>query len=138
MNRSPNPMSGMSPETIIFYALVQGAGAATPVIPAPPTFPRGSVTTVKTVATKMNNYAASTTRSGVGVYTVVLSDGLPEILDIIPNVWGTDGKRAQIQDYNPVTRTISVTVFTAAGAAADLAATDVLRFTIAGQFSIFT
>lgn len=139
MLRSEYYAKSMSPETVTFFAIIQGQGAAVPVIPTPPNFPRGAVTSSKSVATKPNNFAASATRTSAGVYTLVLADSIPEILDIDPNVWGTDGKQVQIQDYNPVTRTISFSTFAANGTAAtDLAATDIVRFTITGQLSIFT
>lgn len=138
MNRSGYVESYMmSPETCTFFAKVQGAGAAAPVIPST----AFSATTSINNMTAANNFASGVAgdivRTGVGVYTVKLKDGLPVILDIAPDVWGTDGKWAQMTDYNPQTRVISVKTFAAGGAAADLAATDFLAFTITGQLSVF-
>ena len=139
MNRSPNPAMAMPPEFVTYFGLIQGAGAAVPVVPAAPSSPRfGAITSVKGLMTAANNYVASLTRVSAGVYTAVLKDGVPEILDIDPNVWGTDGKQCQIQDYNPQTKTLSFAVFSAAGAAAtDLAATDFVHFTFSGQYSVY-
>jgi hypothetical protein len=127
----------MSPEATTFMAMVQGAGAAAPVIPSTV----HSNTTAKLQATAANNFASGVagdiTRSGVGVYTIKLKDGLPEILDIGPNVWGPNGTWSTILDYNPQTRVVSVNTWAAGGAAADLAATEMLRLTISGQMSVF-
>lgn len=136
MNQSENPASAMPYDQITFYAKIQGAGAAAPVR-APTTF---SATSSIGYMHASNNFvsltAADITRSGAGVYTVKLRDSLPVILDIFPSVWGTDSKKAQITDYNPTTRVISVKVSTSAGVAADLAATDFLTFVITGQKSV--
>lgn len=136
MNQSENQSSSMAYEEITFYAKIQGAGAAAPVR-APTTF---SATSSIGFMHASNNFVSLTAtdivRSGAGVYTVKLRDSLPVILWIDPSVWGTDSKRAQVTDYNPTTRVISVKVTTAAGVAADLASTDFLTFKITGQKSI--
>lgn len=141
MKRSPNPAMAMPLEFVTYFGLIQGAGAAIPVVPAPPTSPRfGAITSVKGLMTAMNNYVSSTatfTRASAGVYTIVFKDTVPEILDIDCNCWGLDGKQVQIQDYNPQTLTLSFSVFSSAGAAVDLAATDFVHFTISGQFSVY-
>jgi hypothetical protein len=138
MNRSPYAESfQMSPEVVTFFGSVQGAGAAIPVIP---TTTQSTTSSIQPM-TAANNYVSGTsgdiTRSGVGVYTLKLKDSIPVILDIAPNIWGTDGKWCQITDYNPTTRIVSLKVFAAAGAAADLASTDNLKLTITGQLSVF-
>lgn len=138
MNRSPNAsVFAMPPEQCTFFGSVQGAGASIPVIPTT----TQSVSTSKLPMTAANNFVSGTagdiTRGGVGTYTLKLKDSLPVILDIVPTVWGTDGKRCQVVDYVPSTRIVSVQVYTAAGAAADLAATDALKLTIIGQLSVY-
>lgn len=138
MKRSQNPAGAMPPEFLTYFGLIQGAGAAVPVIPVAPTSPRfGAITSVKGLMTAANNYVLSLTRTSAGVYTAVMKDTMPEILDVDCNVWGTDGKQCQVQDYNPQTLTLSFSVFSAAGAAVDLAATDFVHFTFSGQYSVF-
>ena len=126
-----------SPEVFTFFGSVQGAGAAAPTIP---TTTQSTSTSIQPM-TAANNWVSSTagdiTRSGVGVYTIKLKDALPVILDIGVNVWGTDGKWAQMTDYNPSTRVISVKVYAAGGSAADLATTDNMKITVTGQVSVF-
>lgn len=138
MNRSPYDVSyQMSPEVCNFIACVQGAGAAAPVIPTT-VF---SATSSKGYMTAANNFASGVAgdivRSGVGVYTVKLKDGLPVVIDLGANVWGPNGTWATILDYNPTTRVVSVNTWAAGGAAADLAATEFLRLSITGQMSVF-
>lgn len=136
MNQSENVAFAMPYEQITLFAKVQGQGPAAP-IRAPTTF---SATSTKGFMFSSHNFvstvAANITRSGVGVYTAKLRDGLPLVLDIVPTVMGTDGKRVQIQDYNPTTRVISFSAFDAAGALADLATTDFVTFTIIGTKSV--
>lgn len=138
MNRSPYDVGGnMSPDACSFVACVQGAGAAAPVIPTA-VF---SGTSAKGYMTAANNFASAVagdiTRAGVGQYTIKLKDGLPVNLDIAPNVWGPSGTWATIVDYNPTTRVVSILVWAAGGAAADLAATEFLRLSVAGQLSVY-
>ena len=138
MNRSEyKNMASMSPETVTFNGLIQGAGAAAPVV-APTTF---SSTSSKGYASIANNYvsrvATDITRSGVGAYTVKFVDSIPVVFDIDANVWGPNGTTATISDYNPSTRTVTILTWSVVGAAADLAATEFLRFTIWGQLSVF-
>src|ERR1700751_6498891 len=101
MNQSENLAYAMPSESITFYAKVQGAGAAPPVRP-PTTF---SWTSFKGFMHAINNFVSLTasdiTRSGAGVYTAKLRDSLPIVLNIIPELVGTDGKWAQVTDYNP-------------------------------------
>lgn len=135
MKRSPYAEGyNMSPETCAFCACVQGAGAAAPVIP---TTVHNS-TSSKSYMTAANNFALAggIVRSGVGVYTITLKDGLPEVFDIGPNVWGPNGTWATIADYNQTTMVVSVLVWAAGGAAADLAATEFLRLDFEGQLTV--
>jgi hypothetical protein len=133
MNQSENPAYGMPAELVIFFAKVQGAGAAAPVR-APTTF---SNTSWKGFMFASNNFispvAADITRSGAGVYTAKLRDVTGHVIEINPSLAGTDGKWAQVTDYNHSTQVISFQTFSAAGAATDMASTDFLTFTIFGQ-----
>lgn len=136
MNQSENVSYSMSYEEITMYAKIQGAGAAAPVR-APSTF---SATSSIGFMHPSNNFVSLTasdiTRSGAGVYTAKLRDGLPVVLGIDPQLWGADGKWCQITDYNPTTRVLSFKTFSALGAATDLANTDFLTFVIKGSKSV--
>jgi hypothetical protein len=136
MNRSENPAAAMPYEMITYFAKFKGAGAFALVV-APTTFSSTSSIGFMHVS---NNFASVTaadhTRSGAGAYTVKLSDTVPVVLNIVPTVWGPDGKRAQIADYNPSTRVATVLTWDAAGVAADLAATDFLVLEIVGTKSV--
>lgn len=143
MNRSENLAFSMSPESIAFYAKIQGAGAVAPVR-APTTF---SATSSIGYMHASNNFvsliAADITRSGVGAYTAKLSDSLPVILDIDARCWSSTGaaayKDVYITDYNPTTRVITFgTNLATTGAATDLLATDFVTFIITGQKSVPT
>lgn len=133
MNQSENPAYAMPAGMVVFFAKVQGAGAAAPVR-APTTV---SATSWRSFMATSNNFCSTTatdiTRSGVGVYTMKLRDSFPSIPDIDAGVAGDDGKQVQVTDYNPTTMVISFKTFTAAGVAVDLAATDFVTFTISGQ-----
>jgi len=133
MNQSENPAYAMPPEMVIFFAKIQGAGAAAPVR-APTTF---SATSYKGFMHASNNFvslvATDITRSGAGVYTAKLRDTFPVILSIEPEIIGTDFKQCQVQDYNPSTQVLSFTVTNTAGAPTDLAATDFVTFTFFAQ-----
>lgn len=126
----------MSVDAITFFGSVQGAGAAAPVIPTTTLSTTSSIQPMKPQDNFVSSVAGDIVRSGVGVYTLKLKDGLPVIFDIGANVWGTDGKFAQVTDYNPSTRVLSVKTYSSVGAAADLAATDNLKLTIVGSNSV--
>lgn len=138
MNRSENQCYAMPYEQITFYGKIQGAGAAAPVR-APTTF---STTSSIGFMHTSNNFvsltAADIARSGVGLYTVKFSDGLPVVLDIDAKSWGPSAtaKDAYVIDYNPTTRIVSIAVFLQTGAAADLAAADFVTFVINGTKNV--
>lgn len=137
MQRSKYTDGGcMSVDTITFFGSVQGAGAAAPVIPTSVLSATSSIQPMKPQDNFISSVAGDIVRSGVGVYTAKLKDGVPVIFDISANVWGTDGKFAQITDYNPTTRVISFKTYSSVGAAADLAATDNVKFAIVGSNSV--
>ncbi len=136
MNRSGyNQLQSMSQDTCFVFGSVQGAGAAIPVIPTTTLSTTSSIQPMTAQDNFISGTAGDITRSGAGVYTLKLKDGLPIILNITADVWGTDGKFAQLTDYNPSTRVVSIKTYTAAGVAADLASTDNLKLTIIGRLS---
>lgn len=132
MNRSPNPPYALGQEVIFASGSVRGAGAAAPTVPT---------TTLSTSSSlhpmaAADNLVTSTARSDVGVYTLTLKEHIPVILDIIPNVWGGDGRQARITDYNPATKVVSVECYDVTGVADDLESTDNLKLTIIGRLSV--
>jgi hypothetical protein len=137
MNRSPEPIGfTMHRDQLTFYASVQGAGAAAPVIPTTTLSATSSIQPMMAADNFASPTAGDIVRSSAGVYTIKLKDGIPYVLDIGVSVWGTDGKWAQMTDYNPTTRVVSVKVYASGGAAADLAATDNLKLAIIGRMSM--
>lgn len=125
-NRSEYPGRSMHLEAVDMLAVFQGAAAAVPVIPA---------TTVTTAADNFGT-ATGSSRSGVGTYVLALKEKFPKIMDVIPTVLGTDGKRVQVTAWSEANGTVSVQAYTAAGAAVDLAATDFLRLWVKARNSI--
>lgn len=137
MNRSPEAqVYSMSKETCFLIASVQGAGAAAPTIPTTTLSVSSSIQPMAATDNFASGVAGDITRSGAGAYTIKLKDALPVILNMIPVVWGTDGKLCQIVDYVPNTRVVSVQVRSAAGAAADLASTDNLKILVIGKLTV--
>lgn len=123
-------------EQATIYGLIQGQGAAAPVV-APTAF---SATSSKSFMPRSVNWvslvASDIVRSSAGVYTVKFVENMPYVIDITPAVWGPSGIWASIVDYNPTTRVVSVQTFAAGGAAADLTTNDYLRFTVTGSFTV--
>jgi hypothetical protein len=137
MERSPQgPLVSMSLEACIMSGSVQGAGAAIPVIPTTTLSTTVSLHAMAAADNMVSGTSGDITRSGVGTYTLKLKDKLPVILDVIPNVWGGDGRKACVTGYNPTTRVLSVQVYDAAGAADDLESTDNLKLTIYGRLTV--
>ena len=137
MNRSPYSESfTLAHEQITAYGSIQGAGAAAPTIPSTTFSATSSIGWQAVTDNFVSAVAGDITRSGVGVYTIKFKDNIPTIMDITANVWGTDGKWSQNTDYNPTTRVLSLKIFAAGGAAADLATTDFVKFTITGRLSV--
>lgn len=123
-------------EQATIYGLIQGAGAAAPVV-AGTTF---SGTSSKSFMPRSVNWisliAADIVRTGAGIYTAKFTDGLPYVIDITVSNWGTSGLWASMVDFNPTTRVVSFQTFNAGGTPADMAATDFLRFTITGSQTV--
>jgi hypothetical protein len=137
MNRTPYPISQtLAREEIRAYGCVQGAVGAAPVIPSTVTSGTSSIGWMSALDNFISGVAADLVRTGAGVYTVKLKDNIPVILDIIPTLWGADGKQVQMTDYNPTTRVLSFKTFTSAGIAADIVATDFIRFVIIGKLVV--
>jgi hypothetical protein len=137
MNSSENQAFAMPAEHILFYAMIQGAGAGN--APVVPSIVQNKTSMLAFMA-RSNNFVSiapgDITRNNTGAYSAKLRDGLPQILDIDANLWGVDGKQAQMVDYNPTTRVMAFGVFSSSGALVDLAATDFVRFTISGQKNV--
>lgn len=139
MNSSENKLfAHMSRDAVVYQGSVQGAGAAAPTIP---TTTHSATSSIQPMAAS-NNFvsivAGDITRSGAGVYTIKMKETAPAIFDVVVSVWGTDGKFAQVTDYNATTRVLSVKTFSAVGAAADIATTDNLKLTFIGMLSVPT
>jgi hypothetical protein len=123
-DRSPYPHKTNHLESRDFVAAFTGAGAAAPVKAA------------TTVLAAADNFATTATpaatRSGVGAYVVSLNPQVkyPRILHIDPQVIGPDGKKCHVVSFSVAAGVYTITVlcFTAAGVAADLAATDTVFF----------
>jgi hypothetical protein len=125
MNRK-QPVNGFGPQLTIASATFVGAGAANPTV---------ATTAQHNVGT---NAASSATRSAQGVYSLVLKADavLPRVQHVIATVEGSSKQANVTTSYVPSTRTVVVTVLTAAGAAVDLTATtDFLKLTLIGQDS---
>lgn len=124
------------PNGLQYYCLaVTGAGAAPPVAPADsavqPGFPK-KCNVLSLVAAEIP------TRSGVGAYVITVDPSfqLAQWLDAPASVFGTTGAWAQVSLLNAATRQLTVKVFAAAGAAADLAVGDLLVIDIKGRDSL--
>lgn len=124
------------PNGLQYYTVaVTGAGAAPPVLPTDsavqPGYPRKS-NVLSTVT------AEAPTRSGVGAYVITVDPSfkLAQWLDAPASVFGTTGAWAQVSVMSAANRTLTVKVFAAAGAAADLAVGDLLVIDIKGRDSL--
>lgn len=136
MNRSGYSESYTgSAEVFTFWGSIQGNGAAVPTLPTTVQSTTTSIQPMTATNNYVSNIAGDITRTGVGLYTVKFKEALPVILDIACDVWGTDGKWSQVTDYNPSTRVLTFKTFAAGGAAADIASTDNVKFTVVGQAS---
>lgn len=123
-------------EQVTVYGKVQGAGAAAPVIPTATVSTTSSKTFMQRSANFVSQTAGDITRSGVGVYTAKFRQLPPIVIDVGVNIMGPNGTWSTVLDVNPSTRVVSFNTWAAGGAAADLAATEFLTFTIQGQNTI--
>ena len=134
MNRTPYAISHtLAREEIRAWGCVQGAAAAAPTIPSTVTSGTASSNWMSALDNFVSSVAGDITRSGVGVYTVKFKDSIPVILNIIPTVWGLDGKPAQPGEYNASTRVLTFRTWAGATVATDLATTDFVHFSITGK-----
>lgn len=139
MNSSQNTQfAHMAREAVVYHGSVQGAGAAAPTIPTTTFSATSSIQPMAVSNNFVSAVAGDITRSGAGVYTIKFKDTVPVVLAMTTDVWGTDGKFAQITDYNATTRVLSVKTFSSVGVAADLATTDNLKITVTGMLSVPT
>ena len=125
MNRK-EVMNGYGLDGVLVNAVFKGAGAADPTIPS------------NTEANKQTNAAASATRTGVGVYECVFAAGSvpPRVTQVIPHVEGAALQAFVTTQYAAATRKVVISVFTAAGVAAELTnLTAFLKLLLVGQDS---
>lgn len=125
MNRK-NVVKGYGIEKAFVTAIYKGAGAADPTIPTDAEF------------SKQHNAAFSATRTGVGVYDCFLApDSAPtRVFQCNPTVEGAALQAVVTTQYAAATRKVTVSVFTMAGAAAELTSgTAFLKLLIEGQDS---
>jgi len=115
-----------------FKVAILGAGASAPVAPVDgatfPNFPKK--------ANALSRLAAEVpARSGAGAYTVQFDAKFlcNKILFAAAEVYGTTGLWAQVSAINNTTRTLTLKVFNGAGAATDLAGTDLLVIDVCCQ-----
>lgn len=131
INRGTYPDASFGPAPIRGCAAVVGAGAAAPTVPATTVYP-----TARNMVSKVT--AEIPTRSGAGVYVIYLDPNMaPPVVDqIVPTVQGSSKQAFITTAYSPSARTVGVSVFTAAGVAADLASgTDLLLLQVFGANS---
>jgi hypothetical protein len=125
MNRK-QPVNGFGTQLCVATATFVGAGASAPTVATTAQHNAGT------------NAASSATRGAQGVYTLVLKAdvAIPRVMHVIASVVGSSKQANVTTDYVAATRTVIVTVLTAAGAAVDLtASTDFLKLTLIGQDS---
>lgn len=139
MNSSENKQfAHMSRDAVMFHGSVRGAGAAAPTIPTTTFSATSSIQPMHVSNNWVSAVAGDITRSGAGVYTLKFKENIPVVLSMTTDVWGTDGKFAQITDYNATTKVLSVKTFSSVGVAADLETTDNLKITVVGMLSVPT
>lgn len=125
MNRK-NEVMGYGGDLVITNAVYVGAGAADLTLPT------------NAQSNKQTNAAGAGTRAPTGIYTCVLAAGSvpPRVIQVIPHVEGAALQAFVTTPYVAATRTVVVSVFTAAGVAADVTATTgFLKLLIVGQDS---
>lgn len=123
MNRKQS-VNGYGGEMVLVNAVFKGAGAANATIPT------------NAEANLQTNAAASATRAPTGIYTCVFAAGSvpPRVIQVKPSVEGAALQAFVTTPYVAATRTVVVSVFTAAGVAADLTAgTAFLKLLLVGQ-----
>lgn len=123
------------PNGAVMVGCVQGNTTNPPTIPTTTISTSSSKGFMQKLTNKVSTVSGDITRSGVGVYTLKFSEGLPIVLDISVNVWGPSGTWASVTDYNESTRVLSFQTFAAGGAAADLATTEFAHITVLGQMA---
>lgn len=123
MNRK-NEVAAYGSDVVLTSAVFKGAGAANATIPT------------NAEANLQTNAAGSCTRTGVGVLECVLAAGSvpPRVIQVIPHVEGASLQAFVTTQYAAATRKVIISVFTAAGVAAELTnATAFLKLLIVGQ-----
>ena len=113
-----NPMYGYGNDLVVAVGALVGGGNTANLVLA---------TNAQQAA--ITNFAVSGTRTGEGVYDVILRGGVPDILAVIPSCEGA-GHRAEVTTvYNPSTKKVVITTRNSGGTADDLPTTDTLVLT---------
>lgn len=123
MNRK-NPTHAYGGNVVFVDAVFKGAGASDPTVPT------------NAEANLQTNAASSATRTGVGVYECVLAAGStpPRVIQVIPHIEGASLQAFVTTQYAAATRKVIISVFTAAGVAAELTSgTAFLKLLVVGQ-----
>lgn len=125
MNRK-NKVFGFGSDVVVINAVYKGAGAADPTVPT------------NAEANLQTNAAVvpAGSRTGVGVYNLQVSAdaAVPRNVQVIPHVEGAALQAFVTTQYSPTTRQFTVSVFSAAGVAAELTnATAFLKCLLVGQ-----
>lgn len=111
-----NPMYGYGNDIVLAVATFVGGGNGLSLVLA-----------TNAQSPKIANFGVSGTRTGEGVYDVVLLGGVPEILAVIPVCSGA-GHRAEVTtDYVPSTKKVVITTRNSAGTIDDMPTTDELK-----------
>lgn len=119
--RSEYPHSSMHLEACDFMAVVVGAGAVAPTIPA------------SSVVRPCDNFALSAARTSEGLYVITLKEKFPVILDVDPHIIAASGAYKQVYtvSWSEAAGTITVQCMLAAGSGVDdIETTDTLRLRI--------
>ena len=128
-------------EQITMYGMLQGQGAAAPIIPPTATSNTSSAGFCQASLNCLSTTASDHVRTSAGNYTTKIQPTTPTrvpplIFDVGINVWGTTGLWASIVDFNPSTGVLTFKTFSAAGSATDMATTDFAHLTFTCQQSI--
>ncbi len=110
--------------TLLFAAFV-GAGASD-----------ATLATAAQYAAQGANLGVTCVRTSIGLFVVTISEKVPRILNIHPEILGTEGLRATTKvAYSPSAKTLTVNVWDPGGALDDPETTDTLILTILAQNS---
>lgn len=131
MNHGGYPSNDWPSRVQYLRVAVLGAGAAAPVAPANSSVQPGFPKQANCLSTVV---AEAPTRSGVGTYVITMDPSfkLAQLLDTSTSVYGTAGMWGAVSAINASTRQLTLAVYSAAGAATDLTATNLCVITVTG------